>query len=350
MITGVGKPKIERSAMINRENYPWGKYLLPDDKVSPLPTYDTTPCLQLFEKKVFPAVDEKVGDLVYYFYDPIEHGFSKDGSYPLIFALHGAGAALHGIDAVAWSGAAMFASSEYQNRMGGAYILVPLANEKLADDGSLQMLWMTPSGASHPEMYEPEILKMIEPYLQSNHIADLLGTDTVYAGTLYSLLHSTMQKYPAISNTVLFGTSSGGYGGWRMLINHPEDFSFAVLMAGAYLPATCELQKIEESGCEVLICHSRNDEAVPFGLATEPNLPFFERSRHFRTWCPVLARRGDYGVASNAADGFEMGQHCINDIVQQDLRYDDGTPCDPGIPEGITGLIRKYTQKMTHAK
>ncbi len=336
--------------MINRENYPWGKYLLPDDKVSPLPTYDTTPCLQLFEKKVFPAVDEKVGDLVYYFYDPTEHGFSKDGSYPLIFALHGAGAALHGIDAVAWSGAAMFASSEYQNRMGGAYILVPLANEKLADDGSLQMLWMTPSGASHPEMYEPEILKMIEPYLQSNHIADLLGTDTVYAGTLYSLLHSTMQKYPAISNTVLFGTSSGGYGGWRMLINHPEDFSFAVLMAGAYLPATCELQKIEESGCEVLICHSRNDEAVPFGLATEPNLPFFERSRHFRTWCPVLARRGDYGVASNAGDGFEMGQHCINDVVQQDLRYDDGTPCDPGIPEGITGLIRKYTQKMTHAK
>ena len=336
--------------MINRENYPWGKYLLPDDKVSPLPTYDTAPCLQLFEKKVFPAVDEKVGDLVYYFYDPTEHGFSKDGSYPLIFALHGAGAALHGIDAVAWSGAAMFASSEYQNRMGGAYILVPLANEKLADDGSLQMLWMTPSGASHPEMYEPEILKMIEPYLQSNHIADLLGTDTVYAGTLYSLLHSTMQKYPAISNTVLFGTSSGGYGGWRMLINHPEDFSFAVLMAGAYLPATCELQKIEESGCEVLICHSRNDEAVPFGLATEPNLPFFERSRHFRTWCPVLARRGNYGVASNAADGFEMGQHCINDVVQQDLRYDDGTPCDPGIPEGITGLIRKYTQKMTHAK
>ena len=336
--------------MINRENYPWGKYLLPDDKVSPLPTYDTAPCLQLFEKKVFPAVDEKVGDLVYYFYDPTEHGFSKDGSYPLIFALHGAGAALHGIDAVAWSGAAMFASSEYQNRMGGAYILVPLANEKLADDGSLQMLWMTPSGASHPEMYEPEILKMIEPYLQSNHIADLLGTDTVYAGTLYSLLHSTMQKYPAISNTVLFGTSSGGYGGWRMLINHPEDFSFAVLMAGAYLPATCELQKTEESGCEVLICHSRNDEAVPFGLATEPNLPFFERSRHFRTWCPVLARRGNYGVASNAADGFEMGQHCINDIVQQDLRYDDGTPCDPGIPEGITGLIRKYTQKMTHAK
>ena len=41
--------------------------------------------------------------------------------------------------------------------------------------------------------------------------------------------------------------------------------------------------------------------------------------------------------------GHEIGQHCINDIIQQDLMYDDGQPCDPGIPEGITGLIRKYT-------
>ena len=328
--------------MIEREKYPWGKYLLPDDHISPVPTYNTEPCLKLFEKKVFPSVDEKVGDLTYYFYDPTAHGCPKDGCYPLIFSLHGAGAALHGIDAVAWSGAAMYASSEYQKRMGGAYIVVPLANESLSEDGKLQMPWMTPSGDSHQEIYDPEILKMIAPYLESNRISSLLGTDTVYAKTLYELLHSVLKAYPAIKDTVLFGTSSGGYGGWRMLINHPEDFRFAVLMAGAYLPATCELQKIEDSGCEVLICHSRNDEAVPFGLATEPNLPFFERSRHFRTWCPVLARRGDYGVASNAGDGFEMGQHCINDIVQQDLMYDDGRPCDPGIPEGITGLIRKF--------
>ncbi len=26
--------------MLKRENYPWGKYLLPDDKVSLFPSYD----------------------------------------------------------------------------------------------------------------------------------------------------------------------------------------------------------------------------------------------------------------------------------------------------------------------
>ena len=328
---------------MDRSAYPWGKYLLPDDKVSPSPTYDTRPCLELFEEKTFPAVDERVGSLTYYFYDPTRHGYPADGHYPLIFALHGAGAALHGIEAVAWSGAAMFASPAYQERMGGAYILVPLANESLDEDGSLKGLWMTPSGPSDLSIYEPEILAQVESYLKDSRIAALVGTDTVYADTLFALLDSTKAAYPAIKKTVLFGTSSGGYGAWRVLIDRPEAFAFAVLMAGAYLPATCELQKIEDSGCEVLVCHSRCDEAVPFDLTTAPNMPFFEASRHFRTYCPVLARRGDRGVASNVgADNYEIGQHCINDIVQQDLLYDDGSPCDPGIPEGITGLVRKY--------
>ena len=324
-------------------NYPWGKYLLPNDKISVQATYDPRPCLEMFEKRVFPSVDEKVGDLTYYFYDPTLHGYSADGKYPLIFALHGAGAALHGIDAVAWSGAAMYASEAYQERMGGAYILVPLANEVQQEDGSMRGLWMSPASEPDHSIYEPSILAQVEPYLKNGHIANMLGTDTIYADTLYKLLHTTLDKYPAIKNTVLFGTSSGGYGGWRVLINHPEDFAFAVLMAGAYLPATCELKKIEESGCEVLVAHSRNDEAVPFELATAPNMPFFEASPRFRTFCPVLIRRGDHGVASNPFSGHEIGQHCINDIIQQDLMYDDGQPCDPGIPEGITGLIRKYT-------
>ena len=328
--------------MSQNSAYPWAKYLLPDDFISPAPGYDTEPCLAMFEKRTFASVDDRVGDLTYYFYDPTEHGYPKDGKYPLIFSLHGAGGALQGITAVAWSGAAMYASPAYQERMGGAYILCPLANEERAEDGSLKMLWMTPSGPSDKDMYLPEILDQIRPYLKDHRIAALLGTDTIYAETLHRLLHSTLEQYPAIRSTVLFGTSSGGYGGWRMLINHPEDFRLAVLMAGAYLPATCELQKVEDSGCEVLICHSRNDEAVPFDLATEPNMPFFERSRHFRTYCPVLFRRADRGVASNAGSGFEMGQHCINDLVQEDLMFADGTPCDPGVPEGITGLIRRY--------
>ncbi len=69
---------------------------------------------------------------------------------------------------------------------------------------------MTSSGPPDTGMYEPEILRMIEPYLQSGRVTGLLGTDTIYAETLYNLLHTTMEQYPAIKNTVLFGTSSGG--------------------------------------------------------------------------------------------------------------------------------------------
>lgn len=238
----------------------------------------------------------------------------------------------------------MYASPAYQERMGGAYILCPLANESLSADGQLQNSWMTPAGPGDPGIYRQEVFQeVLKACPDPEWIQGLLGADSVYSGTLYRLLHETLDQYRAIKNVVLFGTSAGGYGAWRLLINHPEDFRFAVLMSGAYLPATSELQKIEDSGCEVLICHSRTDEAVPFEWTTGPNMPFFERSRHFQTYCPVLVRRGDRGVASVVDDGFQMGQHCINEEVQQDLMYLDGSPYDRGIPDGITGLIRKYT-------
>ena len=149
---------------MDRNAYPWGKYLLPDDKISTHASYDPRPCLEMFEKRTFPAVDEKVGDLTYYFYDPTLHGYPADGKYPLIFALHGAGAALHGIEAVAWSGAAMYASPAYQERMGGAYILVPLANEVQLPDGTMRGLWMSPAKEPDHSIYQPEILAQVEPF------------------------------------------------------------------------------------------------------------------------------------------------------------------------------------------
>ena len=40
-----------------------------------------------------------------------------------------------------------------------------------------------------------------------------------------------------------------------------------------------------------------------------------------------------------------MGQHCINNAVQCDLMFDDGTPMDPLHPGGVTGWIREIAGK-----
>ena len=48
----------------------------------------------------------------------------------------------------------------------------------------------------------------------------------------------------------------------------------------------------------------------------------------------------DGSVASNIS-GIQMGQHCINNAIQNDLMLADGTPMWAELPQGITGWIRE---------
>ena len=54
---------------------------------------------------------------------------------------------------------------------------------------------------------------------------------------------------------------------------------------------------------------------------------------------PDFVRRADGGIASNIGSGFQMGQHCINDIIQENLFFLDGRPMDPRHPGGVTAWI-----------
>lgn len=37
----------------------------------------------------------------------------------------------------------------------------------------------------------------------------------------------------------------------------------------------------------------------------------------------------------------EIGQHCINDAIQQDLIFEDGQPYDERFPDGVTGWVKR---------
>ena len=77
----------------------------------------------------------KVGDMVYYFYDPTKHGYAADKKYPLLIFLHGAGNSFQKEICINYSGGELYASSDYQEKLGGAYVLIPLANEKRDEEG-----------------------------------------------------------------------------------------------------------------------------------------------------------------------------------------------------------------------
>lgn len=316
--------------------YPWADQLSPDDRVSSDTGYSVGDYLPLFEEH------EYVCDacrLRYYLYDPFAHGTAPHGPCKVILALHGAGNALSGKVAVNYAAAEHFASPQRQAALGGAYVLVPMANETRAADGHAEGTWATFEGEAHPEQYSARVQSLIPA--MGPRFAARLGTQSVYTAPLLGLLEDFRRSHPQAGPVLLMGTSAGGYGAWSLLQAAPERFAGAILMGAAHLPPTTVVDDLIRREFPLLICHGMHDELVPFAFAVAPHLSRYEAARSITLHCPRLVRNADGSVASNAPGGVEMGQHCINNAVHNDLLFADGTPMCPALPQGVTGWIRR---------
>ena len=330
---------------LDKTLYPWADAMEPGMTVGEAPGYATGEYLDLFEEHVFPAVDEAVGDLRYYVYDPTLHGLPQDRQYPVIFALHGAGNALAGKLAVNYSGMELFASPAYQQRMGGAYIVCPLANEYRKEDGSSAGTWMTPRAAGDLSGYS-EALQAFAKENIHGRLLDMLGAESIYTETLLALLSHVRAGFSCAGKTLVTGSSAGGYGAWRLLNAAPERFDAALLMAPAYLPSEKLLDQLQARKLPMLLCHGLHDELVPFQLTVRPHLERYAAMENVQTFLPKLVLNRDGSVASNIS-GIQMGQHCINNAIQNDLMLADGTPMCAELPQGVTGWIRDTVGGMT---
>lgn len=326
---------------LDRTLYPWADFMTETMTVSEEPGYPVGAYLDLFEEHSFAAADETVGNLRYYVYDPTQHGWPADRKYPVIFALHGAGNAMAGKLAVNYSGMEMFASPEYQQRMGGAYIVCPLANEYAGENGRSQGTWMTVKAPGELDEYSARLQSLIEGHRnRGSHLAHICGAESIYTASLLGLLKEVRAGFSCAGKTLLTGTSAGGFAAWRLLNASMELFDAAILMAPAYLPSEKLLDRLEACGLPILLCHARHDELVSFGFTVQPHVERYASMTNVQTWLPELIFTRDGGVASNIA-GVQMGQHCINNAVQNDLRFADGRLMNPELPEGVTGWIRE---------
>ncbi|MBO2515974.1 MAG: hypothetical protein CW338_01680 [Clostridiales bacterium] len=320
-------------------NYPWAEHMAEDDFVIE-GRENGESRLDLFDDRVFVTGDEKTGDIRYYVYDPVAHGMPADRKYPVIFAFHGTGGSLVGKTAIGWAGVERYASPGYQKKVGGAYIVVPLANEVKMPEGYCVMDWMTPVEQGKPAGYEegelPEVLFSKEA---DEYVGSLLGRDSVYTAGLLRLIRTVLDELPCAGKRFIFGASAGGYALWRIIIDEPGLFDAALIMAGAYLPSRKELKLLDEAGIRIWICHARYDECVPYGTCVGHILPLLQGMKNVSLYLPELSHRADGSVASNI-NGMQMGQHCISDCVHEDLMYADGSPMDPAHPQGVLGWIR----------
>lgn len=285
----------------------WAKYMKDGEFISYSVTYKGKIFYELFDEYVFQC--EETGDIKYYIYDPVKHGSAPDKKYPAVMFFHGASNSLMGIDCIMCCGAEQFASPEYQDRMGGAYIIVPVANESRTEDGHIEGAWSD----------------FNIPY----HIP------------IKGIWDRVMNEYSNnAGNKIILGASSGGAFTWRLLEEYPDYFDGAMPIASGYVPDDGALEKIGRSKTKILAAHGRHDEMAVFKECIEPRLDTLKGMKNTELFFPEWVYNGDGGTAS-VFYGFEMGQHCMINWVQSDLKFEDGSVAKGFGHDGVTGWIRE---------
>lgn len=283
----------------------WAKLLPEGEFISYLPSYEGGRYFGLFDKRVFPC--EETGDITYYVFDPVKHGAAPNGSYPLLLWLHGATNGFNGEFCISNCGGELFASPEYQSRIGGAYVVVPLANEKLGADGKLA------------ETFSEKYFKPLKGIIER-----ICGSGSV--GKIFAM-----------------GGSLGGWMTWKLAEKFPEAFDGIIPISTGYVPTDGRLENIARHNIAVFVALGQHDETFDYSEAIAPRIPKME-ALGFLTYFPEWVKNGDGGVAS-LFYGWEMGQHCMINQVQANLMFDDGTPYFERLPNGVTGWIKEICER-----
>lgn len=284
----------------------WAKDIPEGDFISHFPSYVGGKYFHLYDEYSFPS--EKTGAIRYYVFDPIKHGADPEGKYPVLFFFHGQGNSMDGIMAINYSMAEFFATDDYQKTMGGAYIVVPLANENRNETGKVEHGW---------------------------------GPD--YAETIMELKRSFYREHSENAGKSFFlGTSAGGFFVWGLLAEYSKEIDVAVPVAGGNIPGDSKLDEIRANGTVILTMHGKHDELVPFNEVVTPHIDKLLSLDNVSTYYPDWVRNGDGGIAQ-MNPWVEMGQHCLNNQVTSNLMFTDGTSYDSELfPDGMTGWIRDH--------
>ncbi len=293
----------------NRPAPPWAGEMEPGDFISAGPTYEVGTLFYLFDKKQYRHASGT--ELKYYFYDPLKHLTVEHKKHPLLVFLHGTGNALEGDICINYTGAELYASSDYQKSLGGAYILIPVANEYRDEEGRVQGAWSA-------------------DYLESVHglIMDFVA-----------------ERKDVIGPVILLGNSSGATFVLRLMDTYMDDFDVVIPVGGTALAEDAVLDKYDEKGKYLFMALGKRDELHSYSEELVPRLPKLESMKHCFVYTPDWVRNGDKGVASIYV-GVEIGQHCLMNAVQVNLMFDDGTPMDGRLPNGLTGWIADVVKEL----
>lgn len=282
---------------MERPTPPWINEIPEGAFVSYDPTYPTGKYFNRFKK------DEAFG-LKYYYFDPTEHGYPKRDDYPLLIFFHGTSNALVGELCINYSGSEMYASDDYQKDLGGAYILMPMANEVRDENGRVSGEW--------EEEYVEPVTALIDEFVEKH--------------------------MDGCKAKILLGNSSGGRFTFTISKHHPEKFDIIIPVGSSVIPEDEVLDDYDQNGVTLFLAICKHDEFAPFKEVVVPRLERIKNMKRSFIFTPDWTYNGDKGIAS-INFGVEMGQHCLMNEIQMNAKFDDGTPMDESLPKGVTGWI-----------
>ena len=277
---------------------PWASQIPEGAFISYDQTYKVGEYFDRFHKENFSGMN-------YYFYNPTEHGFAKDKKYPVLIFMHGYSNALVGDVCINYAGAEFYSKDEYQKTLGGAYILVPLANEYKDKDGNCAGSW-----------------------------------DDTYLPRLRDLICNFEKTFAdgRISKRVVFGNSSGATMCFKLATAYPDFFNIIIPIGGNQIPSDETFDIYEKNGIRIFYAIGKHDEFVSFEEVIKPRLERISKIKGSRVFTPEWVYNGDGGIAS-INFGMEMGQHCLVNPMHYNLMFDNGKPMDESLPQGITGWL-----------
>lgn len=216
---------------------------------------------------VFTGTDGKT--LRYASYTPADAG--ADNKKPLVIWLHGAGEGGENPTlALLGNEVSVLAGEEFQNIMGGAYILTP----------QTPSFWLT--------------------YNEEGDWQGNPGVDSVFRPTLMELIEGFVAENPGVDTDriIIGGCSNGGYMTMDMVLNYPDYFAAAYPICEAYQDSGITDEQLEGiKDLPIWFIYAKNDDTVvpaDFEIPTLERLTAISSNVHTSIYDDVHDTSGTY--------------------------------------------------------
>ena len=140
------------------------------------------------------------------------------------------------------------------------------------------------------------------------------------------------------TKNILIGNSSGAWMTFNMGNDYTSFFDVLIPVGACEIPDDKMLDRYDEENVSLFYAIGKHDELNNFDTLVRPRVARLQAMKNCFIYTPEWVQNGDKGIASIYV-GIEMGQHCLVNPMHCNLMFDDGTPMEPRLPDGVTGWI-----------